>query len=114
MMGLGQWPASGGQPGLDPVDVGLLRLLVGDLDDGAPDRLRGLWLALVREFLRDRADLAVGQLAAQQGEKRDVIDVGHSLGIARPPPFDDLAQNRRQRHALKSSRWGAEDRAASG
>ena len=37
---LGQRPAAGGQPGPDPGDVGVVRLLVGDRLDGVADRLR--------------------------------------------------------------------------
>ena len=60
-----------------------LRIAVG--------RLR---LALVVQFVGDRVHLVVGQLAAEQGEQRDVVDVGHAFGIARPQPVDDRARGK--------------------
>jgi DNA-binding MarR family transcriptional regulator len=97
---VGQRPAATGQPGLDPVDVGVRRLMVGDLGDGPADRLRRFRLALVGQFLPDGRDLVVGQLAAQEGEQRKVVHVGHALGVTRAQPVDDLAQHRGQCHVL--------------
>ncbi len=102
--GLLQRPAAARQPGLDSVDVGVGRLVMGDVGDGRADLLGRLRLALVLQFRHDRADLVVGQLAAEQGEERQVVDVGHALGVAGAQPFDDLAQHGWQRHVLQPSR----------
>ena len=93
VLGLGERPAAGRQAGPDPGHVGILRLVViGDGGDGALDRLSRPGVALLGQFFRDLVDLLVGQLAAQQGEERDVVDVGDSFGIAGPQPSDDRAQ----------------------
>jgi hypothetical protein len=91
VLGLGQGPAARSQAGPDPGDIGILWLVVvGDGGDGALDRLGRLRVATgFFQFLRDRGDVVVGQLAAQQGEQRDVVDVGYSFGIASPQPSDD-------------------------
>jgi DNA-binding CsgD family transcriptional regulator len=102
--GLLQRPAAARQPGLYSVDVGVGRLVMGDAGDGRADLLGRLRLALVLQLRHDRADLVVGQLAAEQREERQVVDVGHALGVAGAEPFDDLLQQRWQRHVLQPSR----------
>ena len=107
VMRLGQGPASACQPGPDPGDIGVEHLLVGDVPNGLADRRRGVRVALAGQHIGDLADLAVGQLAAQQREQRDVVHIGNALGVSRAQPVDDGAQEGWQRHVLKASRWGA-------
>src|SRR5947209_3035942 len=101
----GERPAAGGQPGPDPVDVGTSRLLpAGDGLDGLADGLGRFGVAVTGQLLGDGGDLVVGQLAAEQGEQRDVVDVGHAFGIAGPQPSDDPAQDGWIRHILRPFR----------
>jgi hypothetical protein len=96
---LGEGPAAGRKPRPDAGDVGIVRVgVVGDRGDGGADGLRGLRLALVLQFRCDRVDLFVGQLAAEQGEQRYVVDVGNAFGITGAQPADDGAQNGWQCH----------------
>jgi hypothetical protein len=61
-------------------------------------------LAHVLELLRDRLHVALAQLAAEQGEQRDVVDVGYALGIAGPQLLDNRAEEGWQRHVREPSR----------
>jgi hypothetical protein len=75
--------------------------MVGDGLNGTADGFGRFRVALGRQFVGDGVDLVVGQLAAEQGEQRNVVDVGHALGIAGPEPSDDFAQERWRRHILE-------------
>ncbi len=110
MMRLGQRPASACQPGPDPGDIGVEHLLVGDVPNGLADRRRGVRVALAGQHIGDLADLAVGQLAAQQREQRDVVHIGNALGVSRAQPVDDRAQEGWQRHVLKPLDGGPQGR----
>jgi hypothetical protein len=104
VLGLGQRPAARGQAGPNPGHVGVARRVVGDHGDGLTDRLRRFGLAHVLELPRDRLHVALAQLAAEQGEQRDVVDVGYAFGIAGPQPLDDQAEEGWHRHVREPSR----------
>ena len=45
--GIGQRPAAASQPGLDSVDVGVGRLVMGDVGDGRAEFLVIIWFGLL-------------------------------------------------------------------
>src|SRR5690242_11792312 len=100
VLGPGQRPAASGQAGADPGHVRVTGLVVSDRGDGPHDRGGRFRVALVLQFLRDRLHVALAQLAAEQGEERNVVDVWHAFGIARPHPVDDRGEERWQRHVV--------------
>src|ERR1700734_1326865 len=72
----------------------------GDGADRVLDRLLGIGGALAGEFVRDRGDVVLGQLAAEEGEQRDVVDVGNAFRVAGAEPADDRTQDGGQWHRL--------------
>ena len=52
----------------------------------------------------DLVDLVLGELAAQQGEQRDVVVLGHAHGIAGTEPVGDAADGVRPDHHF-ARRW---------
>jgi NADP-dependent 3-hydroxy acid dehydrogenase YdfG len=98
--GPGERPAARRQPRADPVDVRVVRRGVGDLDDRLLDRFRRLGVGGGLQLSRDEADVLVRELAAEEGEQRDVVVLGHAFRVAGPQPFDDLAKNWGEWHCL--------------
>jgi hypothetical protein len=54
----------------DPVDVGVARRGLDDLDDRLLDRFRRLGVGGSLQLSRDEADFLVRELAAEKGEQR--------------------------------------------
>jgi len=88
------WPAASRQVRADPVDVGVVRRGLGDLDDRLLDRFRRLGVGGSLQLSRDEADLLVRELAAEKGEQRDVVVLRHAFRVPGAQPFDDPVQSR--------------------
>jgi hypothetical protein len=73
---------------------------VGDGGDRLLDGVRRLRVDGEGQLVRDEGDLVVGELAAEEGEQRDVVVLGHAFRVAGPQPFDDLAKNWGEWHCL--------------
>jgi NAD(P)-dependent dehydrogenase (short-subunit alcohol dehydrogenase family) len=100
VLGPGERPAARRQPRADPVDVGVVRRRVGDLDDRLLDRFRRLGVGGSLQLGRDEADFLVRELAAEEGEQRDVVVLRHAFRVPGAQPFDDPVENRGEWHCL--------------
>src|SRR5262249_58928184 len=69
-----------------------------------PDRIGRGWARGGGEFVGDRGDVLVGELAGQERKQRNVVDRRHALRIPGAKPVQDRPQYRWQGHVLRSPR----------
>ena len=71
----------------------LIASLIASADSGS---------AAKRQLVGDEGDLVVGQLAAEQGEERHVVVLGHAFRVAGPEPVDDLGEEVGECHGFRT------------
>jgi NAD(P)-dependent dehydrogenase (short-subunit alcohol dehydrogenase family) len=90
--GPGQRPAARREVGADPGDAGVVGRGVGNGANRLLDRLGRLGVGREGQLVPDEGDLVVRELAAKEGEERQVVVLGYAFRVTGPEPADDVGQ----------------------